>query len=35
VYLDRPDVDWDEVDELLVEAYRLVAPATLRRQLPD
>ena len=35
VYLDRPDVDWDEVEELLVDAYRLVAPATLRRQLPD
>ena len=34
VYLDRPDVDWDEVEELLVDAYRRVAPATLRRQLP-
>jgi hypothetical protein len=33
IYLDRP-VDWDEVDELLVNAYRFVAPATLRRQLP-
>jgi hypothetical protein len=35
VYLDTPEVDWATVEELLVEAYRLVAPATLRRTLPD
>jgi hypothetical protein len=35
VYLDRPAVDWDEIDELLTDAYRLVAPASLRRQLAD
>jgi predicted DNA-binding protein (MmcQ/YjbR family) len=29
VWLDRPGVDWDEVAELLVEAYRLSAPKRL------
>ena len=27
------DVDWDEIDEILREAYRLVAPKTLVRPL--
>jgi hypothetical protein len=31
VYLDRGPVDWDEVRELIVDAYRLVAPKTLAR----
>ena len=30
VYLDRPGVDCEEIDELVVDAYRLVAPASLR-----
>ena len=34
IYLDRADVDWDEIAELIVAAYRLVAPKTLSRQLP-
>ena len=34
VFLDRPDVDWDEIDELVVEAYRLVAPATCAGSWP-
>jgi len=29
VYLDIPDVDWDEVRLLVTEAYRVVAPAKL------
>ncbi|TQL78853.1 hypothetical protein FB566_4448 [Stackebrandtia endophytica] len=29
VRLDVPDVDWDEIAELVVDAYRAVAPATL------
>ncbi len=32
--LDR-DLDWDEVEGLLLEAYRHVAPATLVRQVGD
>jgi hypothetical protein len=28
------DTDWEELAELLTESYRLLAPATLRRQLP-
>jgi hypothetical protein len=32
VRLDR-DVDWDEIDGILREAYRLVAPKTLVKQL--
>ena len=35
VYLDRLGVDWEEIDELVVDAYRLVVPASLRRELPD
>ena len=34
IYLDRADVDWDEIAELIVDAYRLVAPKALSRQLP-
>jgi len=34
-YLDVPDVDWDEIAELVVDAYRAVAPATLIAKLPD
>jgi hypothetical protein len=29
VYLDVPEVDWDEVAELVEESYRLVAPKQL------
>lgn len=32
-YLDTGPVDWDEVGELLTEAYRLVAPKRLLREL--
>lgn len=31
IYLDAGDVDWAEVRELIVDAYRLVAPKTLAR----
>jgi hypothetical protein len=34
VRLDR-DVDWDEVDAILHDAYRKVAPKTLVKQLDD
>lgn len=33
VYLDVPGVDWDEVGEIVVEAYREVAPRRLVAQL--
>lgn len=33
--LDRDDVDWEEVEELLVGAYRLVAPRTLVRRIDE
>jgi hypothetical protein len=33
VYLDTGDVDWEEVRELLRDAYGLVAPKTLVRRL--
>ncbi len=33
IYLDTGDIDWDEVRELIVDAYRLVAPKTLARQV--
>lgn len=29
VYLDVPDVDWDEIAAIVTEAYRVVAPAKL------
>lgn len=29
VYLDVPDVDWDEVRAIVTDAYRVVAPAKL------
>ncbi|MFP3900660.1 MAG: MmcQ/YjbR family DNA-binding protein [Acidimicrobiia bacterium] len=29
VYLDVDDVDWDEIRELIVDAYRIVAPKKL------
>jgi hypothetical protein len=32
VRLDR-DIDWDEIDGIVRDAYRLVAPKTLSRQL--
>ncbi len=34
VRLDR-EVDWDEIDAMLREAYRMKAPKTLARQLDD
>lgn len=33
VWLDLPDVDWEEVAELVMESYRLVAPKTLAARL--
>jgi hypothetical protein len=29
VYLDVPDIDWDEIDVIVREAYRCIAPAKL------
>jgi hypothetical protein len=31
IYLDRPNVDWDEVRELVTDAYLLVAPKRLSK----
>ncbi|MFM7412098.1 MAG: MmcQ/YjbR family DNA-binding protein [Planctomycetota bacterium] len=33
VYLDRPKLDWDEVRELVTDAYILVAPKRLSKLL--
>jgi hypothetical protein len=33
LWLDRPKPDWDEVERLVVEAYRLTAPKRLVAQL--
>jgi hypothetical protein len=33
VYLDVPDVDWGEIGELVVDAYRTVAPQKLVARL--
>jgi hypothetical protein len=33
IYLDTEDVDWDEVAEFVVDAYRLVAPKSLVKLL--
>jgi predicted DNA-binding protein (MmcQ/YjbR family) len=33
VYLDVPPVDWDEVGEVIEDAYRTVAPTSLSAQL--
>lgn len=33
IHLDLEDVDWEEVRELLLDGYRLVAPKTLLKQL--
>lgn len=33
VYLDVADVDWDEIRELLTDAYRLAAPKKLAKLL--
>ena len=33
VYLDVPQVDWDEVAELVADAYRTVAPKRLAARL--
>jgi hypothetical protein len=33
VYLDVPDVDWDEIAEIVTEAYRTVAPKRLVARL--
>ena len=35
VYLDGAKVDWQEVDELLRDSYRLVAPKRLAKQLDE
>jgi hypothetical protein len=29
VYLDVPDVDWDELAEIVRDAYRVIAPPKL------
>ncbi|MEU6711940.1 MmcQ/YjbR family DNA-binding protein [Nonomuraea sp. NPDC046802] len=34
VYLDVPGVDWDEVGEIVTDAYRHIAPKTLVARLP-
>ncbi|PZG18595.1 MmcQ/YjbR family DNA-binding protein [Nonomuraea aridisoli] len=34
VYLDVPEVDWDEVAELVADAYRQIAPKSLIARLP-
>ncbi|MDT3443958.1 MULTISPECIES: MmcQ/YjbR family DNA-binding protein [unclassified Pseudofrankia] len=34
VYVDTP-VDWDEMAEIILDAYRTVAPKRLLTQLPD
>ncbi len=33
MYLDVPDVDWDEIYEIVTEAYRTVAPKRLVARL--
>ena len=33
VFLDHADVDWDEIAEILEDAFRLVAPATAVAEL--
>ena len=33
VYVDVDRVDWPEIEDLLTDAYRLVAPKTLARQV--
>ena len=33
VYLDVPGVDWDEIAEIVADAYREVAPKRLTAQL--
>ncbi len=33
VYLDGPQPDWEEIDELVRDAYRLIAPKTLATRL--
>lgn len=35
VYLDVPDVDWDEIAAIVRDAYRVVAPAKLSALLDD
>ncbi|MBI5087566.1 MAG: MmcQ/YjbR family DNA-binding protein [Actinobacteria bacterium] len=35
VYLDVPDLDWDEIASIVREAYRVVAPAKLVAQLDE
>ena len=33
IYLDRPEVDWDEVRELVTDAYIVAAPKRLSKSL--
>jgi hypothetical protein len=35
VYLDVPNVDWDEIAELVQDGYRMVAPKSLLAQLDN
>jgi len=33
VYVDVDRIDWPEIEDLLADAYRLVAPKSLARQV--
>jgi len=35
VYLDRPDTDWEELEELLWDAWRMSAPKKLVERYPE
>ena len=35
VWLDTPEVDWDRVEALVLDSYRLTAPKRLAAQLPE
>ena len=35
VYLDVPDVDWTEIEEVVIDAYRQVAPKRLVARLDE
>ena len=35
VYLDVPDVDWDEIAAIVTDAYRVIAPAKLVELLEE
>jgi hypothetical protein len=35
LWIDLPNIDWEEVESLLVDAYRLTAPQRLAKQLDE